>query len=78
MNNIVGIKGGMTTRGVSDSYWVLLKPFSIGTHNIHFSGLSKDYTSTRVNKDLERKIPKVSELEPIHATAEQQEEMEDH
>jgi hypothetical protein len=25
---------------------------------------------------VERKIPKVSELEPIHATAEQQEEME--
>jgi hypothetical protein len=45
-NNIVGIKGGTTTQGVSDGYWVFLKPFSAGSHNIHFSGGSTDITST--------------------------------
>ena len=45
-NNIVGIKGGTTTQGVSDGYWVFLQPLSAGNHNIHFSGGSTDITST--------------------------------
>src|ERR1051326_4815101 len=48
-NNIVGIKEGITTQGVSDGYWVFLMPLSSGSHNIHFSGLSTDYTSVGVN-----------------------------
>jgi hypothetical protein len=45
-NNIVGIKGGTTTQGVSDGYWVFVQPLSAGSHNIHFSGLSTDVTGT--------------------------------
>jgi hypothetical protein len=48
-NNMVGIKGGTTTQGVSDGYWVFLQPLSAGKHDVHFSGQSVDYTSTGVN-----------------------------
>ena len=38
--------------------------------------ISKDALEFMLALPLERKIPKVTEQEPIHATAEQQEEME--
>ena len=38
--------------------------------------ISKDALEFMLSLPIERKIPKVTELETIHATAEQQEEME--
>ena len=38
--------------------------------------ISKDTLDFMLSLPVERKIPKVTELETIHATAEQQEEME--
>jgi hypothetical protein len=38
--------------------------------------ISKDALEFMLSLPVERKIPKVTEQEPIHATAEQQEEME--
>ena len=38
--------------------------------------ISKDTLGFVLSLSVERKIPKVSELETVHATAEQQEEME--
>jgi len=38
--------------------------------------ISKDILEFMLSLPVERKIPKVTELETIHATAEQQEEME--
>ena len=38
--------------------------------------ISKDALEFMLSLPVERKIPKVTELETIHATAEQQEEME--
>ena len=38
--------------------------------------ISKDTLEFMLSLPVERKIPKVTELETIHATAEQQEEME--
>ena len=38
--------------------------------------ISKDTLEFMLSLPVERKIPKVSELETIHATAEQQQEME--
>jgi hypothetical protein len=40
------------------------------------SHISKDALEFMLSLPVERKIPKVTELETIHATAEQQEEME--
>jgi hypothetical protein len=40
------------------------------------SNISKDALEFVLSLPVERKIPKVTELETIHATAEQQEEME--
>ena len=36
-NNLHGAPGG-PTQAASDGWWVMLKPLSNGTHQIHFSG----------------------------------------
>src|SRR6476646_8269332 len=46
--NIYGLKSG-NTQGVSDGYWVFLKPLPIGNHEIHSKGVSVDYTTTSTN-----------------------------
>jgi hypothetical protein len=37
-NNFLGQKPGYA-RMVSDGYWIILKPMSVGQHTIHFSGM---------------------------------------
>ncbi len=43
-NNIAGSKPG-TTQAVSDGYWVLLKPLSVGSHTIHMAGSVVNYAT---------------------------------
>ena len=38
-NNALGVEAGITSPSVSDGYFVMLPPFSVGEHTIHFSGL---------------------------------------
>ena len=38
-NNALGAEAGATSPSVSDGYFVMLPPFSVGEHTIHFSGL---------------------------------------
>jgi hypothetical protein len=44
-NNIFDVTPG-PTQAVSDGYWTILSPLSLGTHVIKFSGVSGDFTST--------------------------------
>jgi hypothetical protein len=44
-NNILGAPEGVT-EAVSDGYWILLEPLSIGQHEIHFRGSALDVTET--------------------------------
>jgi hypothetical protein len=44
-DNILGRPSGVT-QAISDGNWVFLKPLSPGKHEIHFSGVSVDYTTT--------------------------------
>jgi hypothetical protein len=50
-NNIVGIStdSSNNTQGVSNGYWVFLKPVTAGSHTVHFSGVSTTYAATGVN-----------------------------
>jgi len=44
-NNIYGVSSGLT-KGMSDGYWIFLKPLSLGQHELYFKGSSVDYTTT--------------------------------
>ena len=44
-NNILGQKAGIT-EAVADGFYILLQPLPAGNHEIHFSGLLVDYTTT--------------------------------
>jgi hypothetical protein len=46
-NNVLGIHPQPTT-GVSDGVWVFLPPLPPGLHELHFKGVSVDYTTTGV------------------------------
>ena len=37
--NLLGVPAGTTGISVSDGYFVMLKPLSVGTHTLHFGGL---------------------------------------
>lgn len=57
-DNVFGLQPG-TTPSVADGTWVILKPLSLGKHEIHFSGSSVDFTpsglinfATEANYDL--------------------------
>jgi hypothetical protein len=43
-NNIAGV-GPQTAKAVSDGFWILLKPLSPGSHEIHFKGVLGDPTA---------------------------------
>jgi hypothetical protein len=47
-NNILGAKAG-PTRGVSDGWWFLVQPLSLGMHEIHFIGSLLNPTVTSTN-----------------------------
>jgi hypothetical protein len=42
-NNILGAPAGSTSPSVSDGYFVMLKPLSVGRHTLHFGGMA-DFT----------------------------------
>jgi hypothetical protein len=44
-NNVYGVAAG-PSKAVSYGYWILLKPLSIGKHQIEFSGANVDYTES--------------------------------
>lgn len=44
-DNVIGKTPG-ATQGISDGYWILLKPLSPGKHEIKFVGLLVDFTTT--------------------------------
>jgi hypothetical protein len=46
--NGAGVSAG-STQAVADGNWVFLKPLAAGMHEIHFSGVSVDFTSTGTN-----------------------------
>lgn len=47
-DNTAGIPAG-TTQGVSDGNWLFLKSLATGKHDLHFNGVSVDFTSTGSN-----------------------------
>jgi hypothetical protein len=47
-NNAAGVSAG-TSQAVADGNWVFLKPLAPGKHELHFSGVSVDFTSTGTN-----------------------------
>jgi hypothetical protein len=47
-NNINGAPIG-STQGVSDGYWVLLKPLTVGSHKIHIAGSVVNYAGGALN-----------------------------
>jgi len=44
-DNIMGSPPG-TTQAISDRFWILLKPLTVGKHQIHLSGSLVDFTAT--------------------------------
>ena len=38
-DSIFGVPQGTYTPQISDGYWVMLAPLSVGTHTIHFKGI---------------------------------------
>jgi len=44
-NNVYGVSAG-PSKAVSDGYWVILQPLSLGKHEVRFSGSAVDFTST--------------------------------
>lgn len=46
-NNVFGAPPG-PTKSVADGFWIILAPFSTGSHNIHFAGSAVDITSSGV------------------------------
>lgn len=55
-NSICGKEFG-TTYGISDGYWVFIKPLSTGNHCIHFVGEKLKYDEIEF-EDSKRKLPK--------------------
>jgi hypothetical protein len=47
-NNINGAPIG-TTQGISDGYWVMLKPLPVGDHTIHMAGSVVNYAEGTLN-----------------------------
>jgi hypothetical protein len=47
-NNVNGAPEG-TTQGISDGYWVIVKPLPLGDHTIHIAGSVINYVSGAVN-----------------------------
>jgi hypothetical protein len=47
-NNINGAPIG-TTQGISDGYWVMLKPLPVGDHTIHLAGSVVNYAEGTLN-----------------------------
>ena len=47
-NNINGAPIG-TTQGISDGYWVMLKPLPAGDHTVHMAGSVVNYAEGTLN-----------------------------
>jgi hypothetical protein len=47
-NNVNGAPAG-STQGVSDGYWIILKPLPIGDHTVHFGGSVVNYAGGALN-----------------------------
>jgi hypothetical protein len=47
-DNAAGAPAG-TSQAVADGNWVFLQPLSPGKHELHFIGVSVDFTSTGTN-----------------------------
>jgi hypothetical protein len=47
-NNVNGAPVG-STQGVSDGYWVLLKPLPVGSHTVHIAGSVVNYAGGALN-----------------------------
>jgi len=51
-NNTFGLIPGVT-ESVTDGFWIILQPLSVGKHDIYFSG-SADFTSSGVQKFVQQ------------------------
>jgi hypothetical protein len=47
-NNINGAPVG-STQGISDGYWIILKPLTTGEHTVHLAGSVVNYVSGALN-----------------------------
>jgi hypothetical protein len=52
-NNIVGAPAG-PSKGTVEGYFIIIEPIYVGKHDVTFTGLSVDYTSTSTQNFINR------------------------